>query len=108
LQRLVNWHDFGLLITRIGASPAADLRGRWGLRGSVEVRRIVLGGSDEGAKNVLRDIFKKTMRIDGESEAELVIQRIARDDRVALVEVFRHTVLEGNGEPPPPISVRGL
>jgi hypothetical protein len=108
LQRLVNWHDFGLLVTRIGAGPAADLRTRWGLRGSVEVRRIVLGGGDEGAKAVLRGIFKKTMRVDGENEAELVIQRIARDDRVALVEVLRHTVLERNSERPAPISVRGL
>jgi hypothetical protein len=105
LQRIVNWHDFGLLITRIGAGPAADLRTRWGLRGSVEVRRVVLGTSEPGAKDVLRDIFKKTLRVDGETEAELVIQRIARDDRVTLVEAFRHTVLE-RGTEPAPVSTR--
>lgn len=94
LQRIVNWHDFGLLITRIGAGPATDLRVRWGVRGSVEIRRAVKDESEPAAARVFQGIFKKAMRVDGDPEAALVIRQIAMDDRVALAEVLRHTLLE--------------
>jgi hypothetical protein len=105
LQRIIAWHDFGLLVTRVGAGPAADLRARWGLRGSAEVRRVVLDTADPQAKEVLRGIFKKTMRVDGDEEAGLVIERIARDDRVTLLEVMRHVVLQRRSRPAPGLEL---
>ncbi|HWO09172.1 MAG TPA: hypothetical protein VNN80_06820, partial [Polyangiaceae bacterium] len=94
LQRIVRWHDFGLLITRAGAASATDLRSRWGVRGSVEVLRV-MNGDDAALRETLRSIFQKAMRVDGEEEAELVLRQIASDDRVALVEVLRKTRLKG-------------
>lgn len=93
LQRVVEWHDQGLLITRVGAGPAKELRTRWGLRSSTEIRRILLG-SNAGEADVLRNIFKKVLRVDGDAEADLVLSQIARDERVALTDVLNGTRLE--------------
>lgn len=95
LQRVAHWHDLGLLISRIGAAAALDLRHRWGIAGASEVRRIRSQGSPR-AVQTLYEIFKKNMRVDGDAEAELVVQQIADDERVALINVFRHTVIEKN------------
>jgi len=93
LQRVVEWHDQGLLITRVGAAPAKELRTRWGLRSSAEIRRILLSSS-AGEAEVLRNIFQKVLRMDGDAEAELVLSQIARDERIALTDVLRGTRLE--------------
>ncbi|HET6149497.1 MAG TPA: hypothetical protein VFH68_18315 [Polyangia bacterium] len=95
LQRVAHWQDLGLLISRIGAAAASDLRHRWGICGASEVRRIKNEGSAQSVQT-LREIFKKNMRVDGDAEAELVVQQIADDERVALINVFRHTVIEKN------------
>lgn len=97
LQRIVSWHDVGLLITRVGAASAGDLRSRWGVRGSVEVRRTMSDPKDEKSQATLRGIFQKAMRVDGPEEAELVLRQLARDERVSLVEVLRKTRIERGG-----------
>lgn len=102
LQRIVSWHDFGLLITRAGAASASDLRSRWGVRGSVEVRRVMNDSNDVASQKTLRAIFQKAMRVDGEPEADLVLRQIARDDRVAVVEVLRRTRIEREKATPEP------
>jgi hypothetical protein len=99
LQRIVAWHDFGLLVVRIGATAAGDLRSRWGICGAVEIRRVVRNPAASGAAATLRDIFKKNMRVDGDAEAELVLRQIADDERVALTELQRRTVFEKYDEP---------
>ena len=93
LQRVVEWHDQGLLITRVGAAPAKELRTRWGLRSSTEIRRILLSSS-AGEADVLRNIFQKVLRVDSDAEADLVLSQIARDERIALTHVLRGTRLE--------------
>jgi hypothetical protein len=93
LQRVVEWHDQGLLITRVGAAPAKELRTRWGLRSSTEIRRILLSSS-AGEADVLRNIFQKVLRVDSDAEADLVLSQIARDERIALTDVLRGTRLE--------------
>jgi len=107
LQRISDWHDCGLLITRVGKAPARDLRARWGIRGSVEVRRLVRHASKADAK-VLRGIFKKALRVDGDAEAGLVLEQIAKDERVALTEVLRRTLLQRrpHGRPAPTQSAQ--
>lgn len=99
LQRIVSWNDFGLLIVRAGAASASDLRSRWGVRGSVEIRRVMSDAGDEASQSTLRSIFQKAMRVDGEREAELVLRQIARDDRVALADVWRRTRIEPQPKP---------
>jgi predicted lipid carrier protein YhbT len=59
----------------------------------VEVRRLVRHASKSDGK-VLRGIFKKALRVDGDAEAGLVLEQIAKDERVALTEVLRRTLLE--------------
>jgi hypothetical protein len=102
LQRISDWHDCGLLITRVGKAPARDLRARWGIRSSVEIRRLVRRASKPDTK-VLRGIFKKALRVDGDAEAGLVLEQIAQDERVALTEVLRRTLLQRrpHGKPAP-------
>jgi hypothetical protein len=72
VQRISDWHDAGLLIFRVGAAAAKDLRTRWGIRGSVEIRRIARNPRSAEAA-VLRGIFKKSLRVDGDDEAGLVL-----------------------------------
>jgi hypothetical protein len=92
LRRIAEWHDMGLLIVRVGREAAADLHGRWGIRGAVEVSRAVSElDSDPRSLETLRAIFRKTMRVDDDTQAELVLRQMAADDRVAMTEVFRHT-----------------
>ena len=102
LQRISDWHDCGLLITRVGKAPARDLRARWGIRSSIEIRRLVRHAGKSDAK-VLRGIFKKALRVDGDAEAGLVLEQIAKDERVALTEVLRRTLLQRrpHGRPVP-------
>jgi hypothetical protein len=91
LQRIVNWHDAGLLIARVGADAAKELRTRWGIRGSVEVTRSF---ATSGRKATLKPIFQKTLRVDNGDEAELLLQHLTEDARVKLTHVMRHTVVE--------------
>jgi hypothetical protein len=93
LRRIAEWHDMGLLIVRVGKEAAADLHGRWGIRGAVEVSRGVAPDCDPTSLETLRAIFRKTMRVDDDTQAELVLRQIAADERVALTEVFRHTAV---------------
>jgi hypothetical protein len=101
LQRIVSWHDVGLLITRVGAASAGDLRSRWGVRGCAEVRRTMCDAGEEKYQAALRAIFQKAMRVDGPDEAELVLRQLARDERVSLVEVLRNTRIERGGRAKP-------
>ena len=99
LQRIAAWHDFGLLVVRIGATAAGDLRSRWGICGAGEIRRVMRQPAGSAAIATLRGIFKKNMRVDGDAEAALVLKQIAEDERVALTELLRRTVLEKWDEP---------
>jgi len=91
LHRILGWHDLGLLVVRVGADAATELRGRWGLRGSLEVRRAYNKGKDPDTLTPLKELFKKTLRVDNEHEAEFVIWQIAEDDRVKLTQLMHHT-----------------
>jgi hypothetical protein len=91
LQRIVNWHDAGLLIARVGADAAKELRTRWGIRGSVEVMRSFASAE---LRDTLKPIFQKTLRVDNEKEAELVLHHLSDDARVKLTHVMRHTIVE--------------
>jgi hypothetical protein len=108
LRRIAEWHDMGLLIVRVGKEAAADLHGRWGIRGAVEVSRGVGPDGDPKSLETLLAIFRKTMRVDDDTQAELVLRQIAADERVAMTEVFRHTaVIEGenpNPQAPPSLA----
>ena len=94
LHRIADWHDYGLLITRLGPASAADLRKRWGIRGAAEVRSILLDPAQASAAETLRAVFKKVMRVDGDGEAALAVRQIADDERVAQTDAFRQTLLE--------------
>jgi hypothetical protein len=98
LQRIADWQDTGLLITRVGATAAADLRARWGVCGAAEIRRVINDPAERASAEALRGIFKKNLRVDGDAEADLVLQQIARDERVALTQVMRQTLLESRGD----------
>jgi hypothetical protein len=107
LRRIAEWHDMGLLIVRVGKEAAADLHGRWGIRGAVEISRGVAPDADPKSLETLRAIFRKTMRVDDDTQAELVLRQIAADDRVAMTEVFRQICVievEDTNPPAPPDS----
>lgn len=96
LRRIADWHDAGILIVRIGAATAADLRARWGICGAVEIRRIVNDSDRVAGLGVLRGIFKKIMRVDSDPEAELAVRQIADDQRTALTDALRQTEIESD------------
>lgn len=91
LRRIAEWYDMGLLIARVGREAATELHGRWGIRGAVEISRTVTNTADPAARETLRKLFQKSLRVDGDAEADLVLHYIACDERVALTETFRQT-----------------
>ncbi len=94
LQRIIGWHDRGLLLVRLGTDAARELGTRWGLRGCIEVLRAYESGDRFGAAATLKAVFQKTLRVDNEAEAEMVVWQIVQDDRVKLVQVMHHTLVE--------------
>jgi hypothetical protein len=92
LQRISDWFDKGLLLCRLGTVAAADLRGRAGLTGALELKQIAGGGSDPRAAAVV-DAVKKAMRIESDDEARLVVSAVVFDDAVVMLGVLRQTPL---------------
>jgi hypothetical protein len=94
LQRIIGWHDRGLLLVRVGADASKELAVRWGIHGCLEVLRAYEGEAKFDALATLKAVFQKTLRVDNAKEAEMVLWQIARDDRVRLVQVMHHTLVE--------------
>ena len=95
LQRIIDWHDRGLLVVRVGTDAAKELAARWGLHGCLEV--LLAYNDKSGFEAPLKAVFQKTLRVDNEREAEMVIWQIAHDDRVKMVQVMHHTLVEQTG-----------
>jgi hypothetical protein len=94
LQRIIGWHDRGLLLVRIGTDATKELGARWGLSGCIEILRAYKGTQGFDAAGTLKAVFQKTLRVDNQEEAEMVVWQIAQDDRVKLVQVMHQTLVE--------------
>jgi hypothetical protein len=90
LQRICDWYDKGLLVCRVGAVAAAELRARAGLTGALEILRVA---KDAAANKGVMSAIKKAMRLDTDEEAAQVVAAVAADDAVTMLALFRQTQL---------------
>lgn len=83
LQRICDWMDRGLLLCWLGASCAADLQSKTGIVGVRSLRHLCSRAPDRAAA-----VLVQAMRLANRSEASILMQKLADDDGITLLDAF--------------------
>lgn len=99
LQRICDWQDQCLLLVRLGPSRARLFREQLGVRGAIDARHMIdemlaLPEGDEKAQDMMR-----LLAFPADAQGRAALQRIADDECIARLEVFRRAIPGRKADP---------
>jgi hypothetical protein len=94
LDRICDWHDQALLVSRVGADGAKRLRTLFGIRGAFELRRQIRDGGESTGS-----LLGHALEGAPPEKIKSVFEAMQHDEMIDLVDVFRRSTLQSEHAP---------